>query len=58
MSHMVQQKKEYFITIRVNLEMYTDISKLASIMEKGNISEFGRETFERMIKNARQKGIL
>ena len=58
MSHMVQQKKEYFITIRVDEKMYSDVSKLASIMEKGNISEFTRETFERMIKNARQKGIL
>ena len=56
---MVQRKKkDFFITIRVDLEMYSSISKLAALMEKGNISEFARETFVRMIMNAKKKGLL
>jgi len=44
--------KDYFITVRVNEEMYIAISKLAADMEKGNISKFIRNLLKRVIKNA------
>jgi len=53
MYHMVQQKKEYFITVRVNEKMYIEISSLASEMEEGNISRFIRNLLKTVIKNAK-----
>jgi len=45
-------KKEYFITVRVDEEMYIKISNLAAEMEEGNISLFMRKLLRTVIKNA------
>lgn len=58
MCYIMCNKKEYFISFRVTLEEYSDISKLAAKLEGGNISQFARKTFMRMIENGRERGLI